>query len=186
MHPEGKLHQKQTSWVEPGCPFSGKHSDLHRPMGHTAWFASYGGQLLRKSWTQMCLWQAWKKCAPWLWPVSKHTKRWSHLISLLDALGWYVEWTFQLHSTKSYLLAGVSASVEVSEDTGMITGRIWPKTHSEKSQSIYFNTQLVYLELRCTSWCVSVNVTQVQWWGITTLCLILSINWNLSVPQWPN
>lgn len=74
MHLGEKLHQKQTSWVEPDCPFSGKHSDLHRLLGRRAWFASYGGQLLGKSWTQMCLWQAWKKCAPWLWPVSKHKK----------------------------------------------------------------------------------------------------------------
>lgn len=53
------------------------------------------------------------------------------MISLLDAPDWYVEPTFQLHSTKSYLLAVASVSVEVSEETAIIIGRIWPKIHSE-------------------------------------------------------
>lgn len=119
MHLEGKLHQKQTSWVEPGCPFSGKHSDLHRPTGHTGWFASYGGQLLRKSWTQMCLWQLWKKCAPWLWPVSKHTKRWAHFISLLVALQ-LVCWMNFPPTLDPTTLACCSVSVEANEHAGSI------------------------------------------------------------------
>lgn len=188
MRLEGKLHQKQTSWVEPGCPFSGKHSGLRRPMGHRGWFASYGGQLLRKSWTQTCLWQVWKKCAPWLWPVSKHTKRWAHYSLVCWLLyNWYVKWIFQLHLTKWYFLVVASVSVEANEHTGSIR-QICPEITKwmKPELSIYFNKQLVYWELQCTSWCFSVNATQVQWGSITSPCLTLNINWKLTVPWWPN
>lgn len=139
MHLEEKLHRKQTSWVEPGCPFSEKHSDLHRSLGHRVWFASYGDRLLRKSWTQMCLWQAWKKCAPWLWPVSKHKK----MTTFDETVGCtrllYVEWTFQNTRPKP-LDSLCCSSMEVREDTGMIIDRTWSTMHIAQSQNLSLST----------------------------------------------